>query len=227
MFRNKTDTGVVCTIEKGRKRLLKDRRSIVVTDYGSGGEKNKNRLRKVSDIARSSAIPRKYGKLLSNMCSAFGGSHIIELGTSLGISTLYLASGSGKATVHTLEGCPETSRIAAENFNNWTLSDIKMYCGPFDQTLGVIEREKFVPGLVFIDGDHRKESVIRYFYKVAEMSDDKTVIVLDDIHDTPGMNEAWIEIKNHNKVSVTVDIFRFGIVFFRKGIPRSDYIIRY
>jgi predicted O-methyltransferase YrrM len=227
IFRNKTDAGVVFTIEQIRKKLISDKRLISVTDYGSGSVKMRSNLRKVSDIARNSSVPRKYGTLLNRLSGTFGGSHIIELGTSLGISTLYLASGSDKTVVHTIEGCPETIRIAEENFKNAGAGNIKTYCGTFDAILSEIEKENFTPGLVFIDGDHKKEAVLGYFNKMTEMSDNKTVIVLDDIYDSKGMSEAWGEIKKNKKVSVSVDIFRMGLVFFSEGLSRSDYIIRY
>jgi len=83
------------------------------------------------------------------------------------------------------------------------------------------------PGLVFIDGNHRKEPVIKYFNQMAELSDNKTVIIIDDINYSNEMREAWKEIRLHKKISVTVDIFRMGIVFFREGINHNNYIIRY
>jgi len=129
--------------------------------------------------------------------------------------------------VHTLEGCPETSIIAMENFRSAERENIKMYTGTFDELIPSVQKENFTPGVVFIDGDHRKEPVLRYFYEMTEMSDSQTVIVLDDIHYSEGMEEAWEEIKKDERVSVTVDIFRMGLVFFSKGLTRSDYIIRY
>jgi uracil phosphoribosyltransferase len=88
-------------------------------------------------------------------------------------------------------------------------------------------KEGLTPGVVFIDGDHRKESVIRYFEKVKEFTDDRSVIIFDDIHISSEMGEAWEIIKKDKRTSISIDIFRFGIVFFRSGMTRSDYVIRY
>lgn len=227
VFRNKIDTGVVCIIEAIRKKMISDHRKIKVTDYGSGSKKMRSNLRKVSEIAKNSAVPRKYGLLLARLSKEYGRSDIIELGTSLGISALYLASGSDETFVHTMEGCPETSKIAEENFRMAERKNIKIYTGTFDELIPSVRNENFTPGVVFIDGDHRKESVLRYFRAISETSDSKTVIVLDDIHDSAAMDEAWEEIKKDGRVSVTVDIFRMGLVFFNEGMTRSDYIIRY
>lgn len=227
VFRNKTNLDFVCNIEKVRKRMISDRRSIAVTDHGSGSGKLKANIRKVSDIARYSPVSQKYGVLLSNLAAEFGKPLIIEFGTSLGISTMYMASACNDAIVSTMEGCPSTSEIAKENFKIEGIINIEVNTGSFDNVLPAIINRNIKPGLVFIDGNHRKEPVIKYFKMIAEISDSKTVIVIDDIYNSREMEEAWNEIKRYEKVSLTVDIFRMGIVFFRNGICHNDYIIRY
>jgi predicted O-methyltransferase YrrM len=227
VFRNKIDPDIVCSIEKIRKKLISDPRSIEVNDLGAGSAKMKTNIRKVSDIARYSAVPRKYGIFVSNMARAFGEPLIVEFGTSIGISTMYMASASGDTPVYTMEGCSATSSIAEENFREAGLTKIKLMNGPFEDLLSGIKSEKISPGLVFIDGNHRREPVINYFNQVAEMAESKTVVIIDDINSSREMAEAWSVIKDHGNVTFTIDIFRMGIAFFRKGMPRFHYVIRY
>lgn len=226
-FRNKNNHGFVCTIEKKRKEMLADQRMIKVNDLGAGSKRMKNGYRKVSDIARYSAIPGKYGRLLSNMAAEFGGRSIIEFGTSLGISTMYQAAACPDAVVYTMEGCPAISEIAKHNFSTAGIDNIYLMTGSFDDLLPEIRKKNIIPGLVFIDGNHRKEPVIRYFKQVAEMSDGNTVVIIDDIHSSIEMENAWESIKLHEDVTLTIDIFRMGMVFFREGISHFDYVIRY
>ncbi len=227
VFRNKTDGDIVCSIEKVRKRLISDNRSIFVNDLGSGSRKLRNSIRKVSDIARYASVPLKYGTLLSNMAAEFGKPLIIELGTSFGISTMYMAAACKEAEVYTIEGSYGTAEIAGGNFCELGLTNIKLLTGPFEEKLAEILNTGLKPGLVFIDGNHRKEPVIDYFNRIAEVSSGKTVVIIDDIYFSSEMYEAWSEIKLSEKVSVTVDIFRMGIVFFREGITHNNYTIRY
>jgi predicted O-methyltransferase YrrM len=126
-----------------------------------------------------------------------------------------------------MEACSETSGIAEENFKEAGLDNIHMMNGSFDSTLPELMKRSIIPGLVFIDGDHRSESVLKYFNKIAEISDSRTVIVLDDIHQSREMEDAWNQIKEHKSVTVTIDIFRMGLVFFRGGMNRFDYVIKY
>ena len=227
VFRNKSISSVVIELEKIRKNLTSDKRIINVHDLGAGSKYRKDSLRKISEITRHSSIPRKYGYLLFSLSGEFGGQDILELGTSLGISTMYLAKGSPSSTVHTIEGCPRLSEIARDNFEKTGCRNIISHTGHFEEVISDLASRKISPGLSFIDGHHKKEPVIKYFTKLAEMGDDKSVIVLDDIHSTREMGEAWEEIKKHPEVSVTVDIFRMGLVFFSKGVMHGDYIVRY
>jgi predicted O-methyltransferase YrrM len=226
IFRNKRDPNVVITIEKIRKKNLSDKRMIEVLDLGAGSSVMKTNRRKVSDIAKYSAVPQKYGILLASMAEEFGKQSIVEFGTSVGISTMYLASGNPGSVVYSMEGCPSIAAIAAENFSLSGLSNIRMLNGSFDELLPELTG-KLTPGLVFIDGNHRKEPLLKYFESMTEISGPDTVILIDDIHTSPEMEEAWETIKQHGRVSFTVDIFRVGIIFFRQGMDHIDYIIRY
>jgi predicted O-methyltransferase YrrM len=227
VFRNKTDPDIVCTIEKVRKKMKSDHRSIIVKDFGSGSASMKTNKRKVSEIARYSPVSRKYGALLSALAAEFGDRSIVEFGTSLGISTMYLASGCKNAAVKTMEGCPEISEIARANFKEAGIKNVEVITGSFEELLPDLIRKNIKPGLVFIDGNHRKEPVVNYFTQISEISDSKTVIIIDDINYSKEMEEAWNVIKRFERVSVTVDLNRMGIVFFREGISHNNYTIRY
>lgn len=226
LLRNKTGGDVVSIIENTRRRLLKDKRIIEVTDLGAGSVHISNRRRKVSEIAGHSPVPRKYGILLLNLASRFGDGNILELGTSLGMSAMYLAAGDRENSVTTIEGCPELASLARENFKAAGFINISVSTGSFSDMLGPF-LESRVPGLVFIDGDHRKERLLDYFNTIAAAVPETTVVVIDDIHHSETMEEAWDILKNDPRVSVTLDVFRMGIVFFRSSVTRGHYTVRY
>lgn len=227
VFRNKIDPDIVLMIENIREKHISDKRTINVLDLGAGPSGVKNNLRRVSEIAKYSPVPLKYGILLSNLAAEFGKPAIIEFGTSLGISTMYLTAGCREVMVYTMEGCPSLSGIAVQNFRETGLDNIRLLHGSFDELLQEIKEKATGAGLVFIDGNHRKEPVMKYFTEMAEISGYNTVIVIDDIHLSHEMEEAWTEIKQQENVSFTIDLFRMGLVFFRKGMHHFDYVIRY
>ena len=222
------DETVVSKIESIRKELLADKRKIMVNDLGAGSVRSKHseKYRKVCDIARYSSIPEKYGRLLSNLAREFGNPRIIELGTSVGISSMYM-SGSCNAEIETIEGCSETAAIAERTIRNSGFEKIKVHRGSFDEILPKLIDAEFTPGLVFIDGNHRKDAVLNYFDKIAKNSGFSTVVVLDDIYLSREMKEAWNMIRKHDKVTVSIDINKMGIVFFRKGINSNHFVVRH
>jgi predicted O-methyltransferase YrrM len=227
VFNRRTDQVITSTVEKIRKKMISDKRKILVQDLGSGRGLLKTESRRVSYIARCSPVTPKYGMLLSNLAAEFGKPLIIELGTSIGISTMYMAASCEDAEVYTAEGCPAIAAIARQNFKEAGLKNIKIFEGPFDEVLPAFVNMDVKPGLVFIDGNHRKEPVINYFNQAAEISGSNSVIIIDDINYSKEMSEAWDEIKLHKKISVSIDICRMGILFFKEGITHKDYIIRY
>jgi predicted O-methyltransferase YrrM len=226
VLRNKTDPAFVYNIEKIRRRLMSDTRIIEFMDSGAGSISQRKKLRKVSEIARYSPVTEKYGRLLARMASEFGRPLIVEFGTSFGISTMYMASACSETKVVTMEGSTAAAEIAVKNFKEAGLTNIRLIEGSFEDSIHEIINMGIRPGLIFIDGDHRKIPLLENFRKMAVISDSNTVIIIDDINYSREMEEAWDEIKQFGNVTLTLDIFRLGIVFFRKGIGHNNYIIR-
>jgi predicted O-methyltransferase YrrM len=226
VLRNKTGTTVVNRIEEIRKLNLADKRVINIDDLGAGSVSMKSSLRKISQIARSTSVPVKYGALLGRIAGAYGKDSVIELGTSLGISTMYMAAGAPGSLIYTIEGSEAVANAALVNFERAGLTNIKVLKGNFDDMLPYLLKSNNAPGMVYIDGNHRREATLKYFGMILSGSSSGVVIVIDDIYLTKEMEQAWEEIKE-TEDAVTVDIFRMGIVFIRMGLKKQHYIIRY
>lgn len=226
-FRHEADKEIINRIRNTRRKLSTDPRSVSVTDLGSGSRRMKSDNRKVSEMVRNAAVPEKYGLLLFNLSKEFGSPLIVELGTSLGVSTMYLAAASPEIPLYTIEGCGALAELASQNIREAGINNIRIMNGSFDEMIPLIKDLNVSPGLVFIDGDHKKDAVVRYFMDFARISNSNTLIVIDDISISKEMAEAWEFIKKHEKVTVTIDLCRMGLIFFREGITRLHYMIRY
>jgi len=213
------------TIEKLRQRLLQDNSVISYEDMGAGPKTSSLSGRKINAIATSSSIPRKYGQLLSHIVDHFQSTKIIELGTCLGIGTAYLASPNLKATVFTLEGSEPLAQLATKNFNGLDLNNVKLIKGDFLETLPLALSELNNVDLAFIDGNHRYEPTMSYFNQILTKTHTNSIIILDDIHWSAEMEQAWTEICNHPRVTVTIDLFRLGIVFFRTEQAKENFVL--
>jgi predicted O-methyltransferase YrrM len=215
-------------IEQVRADLLKNHTSIAVEDFGAGSRVNKLPMRTIQKIAHSSLKPKKYSQLLFKLVHYFSPSHILELGTSLGITTAYLATANQNSHVITMEGSKEVAAIAMANFQQLSINNIRIVTGNFDQTLASTLEELTKVDFAFLDGNHRYEPTIRYFEQVLSKTDEYAVIVLDDIHWSKEMEDAWAYVQNHQAVTLTVDLFYIGLVFFRKEkIAKQHFIVRY
>ncbi len=224
------DTGhfyVFDEIESLRKKLLRDKRTINIKDFGAGSKVNSSPTRKIQDIVRNSAKADKYGELMFRLIQKFKPETLLELGTSLGISTIYQASAAPKSKLITMEGCPETAAIGKENFEKLKLNNIEIIVGNFDETLSTTLNKITKLDYAFFDGNHRKAPTLAYFNQCLSKVHNDSIFIFDDIHWSDEMEEAWEEIKANPSVTVTIDLFFVGLVFFRKEQKKENFVIRY
>ena len=214
-------------IEARRQALLGSPASISVTDFGAGSHTGAGTRRRVADIARTAAKPPHLAQLLFRLANYFRPATILELGTSLGLTTAYLAAADSHHRVVTFEGCPNVAAVARETFAALQLGNIDVVEGNIDHTLAPALAA--LPGRVdfaFFDGNHRYEPTLHYFELCLAHRTDDSVFVFDDIHWSVEMERAWEVIKAHPDVTITVDLFYVGLVFFRKGQPKQHFWLR-
>jgi predicted O-methyltransferase YrrM len=214
-------------IELLRKNLLLDDKAITVTDLGAGSQVNNQKIKQVKQIAKNALKPKKFAQLLFRLAQHFKPKNIIELGTCLGVTTSYFSLAVPNAKIITLEGCPQTAAVAQENFNKLGLQNIETIVGNFDDTLPEIIENTKPLDFVFIDGNHRKDATINYFNWCLSYINPQSVIIFDDIYWSEGMKQAWEQIKEHPKVTVTIDLFWIGLVFFKEGQAKEHFRVRF
>lgn len=215
-------------IEALRKQLLRDNTRVPVQDLGAGSLVDNGTMRRVGSICRNTSKPPRVGRLLSRIVDRYQPKRVLELGTSLGISTAYLAAGNLEAHVTSVEGCPAIAALARQNLESIGLSNITILEGPFDEELPGLLSNGYCPDLVFIDGNHREEPTWKYFHQLASHAHPDTILIFDDIHWSPGMERAWERIKADPRVRMSIDLFFVGIVFFRDEFKvKQDFRIRW
>ncbi|MBV9963574.1 MAG: class I SAM-dependent methyltransferase [Parafilimonas sp.] len=210
-------------IESLREKLKTHNTEINVPDFGAGSRMQLNNKRKISAIAKSSLKSKKYSQLIFRIVHYYKPQAILELGTSLGITTSYLSFANPPAKIITMEGATEVAAVARNNFKQLLLSNIKIVEGNFDETLPAVIVQQSTMNFAFIDGNHRKEPTLNYFYQLLNKSTPSTIMIFDDIHWSKEMEEAWNEIKQHSSVTLTIDLFFIGIVFFRKEQKSNEH----
>ena len=216
------------TIEILRAQLKANNTLLTVEDFGAGSRIHTHTQRSISNIATSSLKPKKYSQLLFRMVNYFQPETILELGTSLGITTSYLASGKWDAHVITMVCAKAIAAVAQQNFKALRLKNIQVVTGNFDDTLpGTLEKLATVD-FAFIDGNHRLEPTLHYFHLLLAKVHPYSVLIFDDIHWSREMEAAWNTIKAHEQVTLTIDLFFIGIVFFRQeNKVKQEFAIRF
>lgn len=221
-------------IEALRGEMLRDERVIPFIDYGSGkgllGEKKKDE-RSVKDIAKNSLARKQYAQMLYrlvNWLSRERNLNIIELGTSLGITTAYLATPNSGNRVVTLEGCEAVAELAKENWKRLDVKNIECWVGEVTQASlrSVLDGWQEGIDVAFIDANHTYASTREYFNVLAASVHEKSVIVVDDIHYSKEMERAWKEICADMRVTSTIDLYQMGLVFFDKHYWKRNYRMR-
>jgi predicted O-methyltransferase YrrM len=216
------------TVEQLRQRMLNDKRILSVTDFGAGSMTDKSDHRTIASIAKNAAKPAKYSQLLYRMIRKYKPAAALELGTSLGITTTYLALANPGMKLVTMEGSPAVAEIARQNFKDTGLDNIEMTEGNFDQTLQSVLDSLPAVDFIFVDGNHRREPTLRYFYQFLDKINPQSILIFDDIHWSAEMEQAWEIIKSHDAVRCSIDLFFIGIVFFRKEfMEKQHFSIRF
>lgn len=215
-------------VEALRHQLLNDNAVLEVEDLGAGSSASKTNRRTVSSIAKNAAKPKKFGQLLFRMVKYYQPSTIVELGTSLGITTSYLSLAKPDARLITMEGSKEIADGAKRNLRNLEIRNTELKEGNFDDTLSSVVRGLSTVDFAFIDGNHRKEPTERYFQQLLSKISNDSIIIFDDIHWSREMERAWKNIKKDQSVACSIDLFFIGIVLFRREFKeKQHFIIRF
>lgn len=215
-------------VEALRKQLLHDDTVLNIHDLGAGSRLAAPSRKKVSAIARHVVKPAKFGRLLFRIAQHYQPRTILEMGTSLGVTTSYLALAGPDNYITTIEGAEPIAAVAARNFSAFSLSNVQQVTGPFDATLpGVLARMDSVD-LAFVDGNHARDPTLVYFSQLLNKANNSSIIIFDDVHWSRGMEEAWETIRAHPSVTLSIDLFFMGLVFFREEFKvKQHFIIRY
>jgi predicted O-methyltransferase YrrM len=213
-------------LKEYRNSLLDNKNTIEVTDFGAGSRVFKSNTRPIDKIAKTAGITQKRAELLFRITNYFQPQSILEIGTSLGLATSALALGNSKAKITTLEGCPETAKIAQLQLQKFNINNVELIATEFSTYFKTQNPKPKTHNLIYFDGNHSKKATLDYYELLLPTITNETLWIFDDIHWSPEMEEAWKIIKTHPKVTVTIDTFQWGLVFFRKEQPKEHFVIR-
>lgn len=214
----------VAQINLLRTKLRNDVREIEVEDFGTA----KSSKRKIAELEKNVAVKEKYGLLLFRVAKYFQPKNILELGTNIGISSSYLALANPSVKIVSLEGSMNLIEEAKKNHASLNISNTEFVLGNFDDELSTSLQKFSSLDLILFDGNHNKAATMKYFEQCLPYANENSVFIFDDIYYSSEMTEAWESIREHPQITVTLDVYQFGICFFRKEkLAKENFVLRY
>jgi len=213
-------------LKKYRNSLLANKKTIEVSDFGAGSRVFKSNTRAINQIAKNAGISSKRAKLLFRIVNYFQPKNLLEIGTSLGLATSALSLGTKKGKIITLEGCPNTLNECQFQLQKFNFNNVMAINTEFSNYLNNYQLSIVNDHLIYFDGNHSKKATLEYFELLLPTITNDSVWIFDDIHWSAAMEDAWEIIKKHPKVTVTIDTFQWGIVFFRREQKKEHFVIR-
>ena len=229
VLKDKTEYPDYHKIENYKQKIAKSKTVIETVDFGSRAENRPyaTSMVKIGQLVKQRSQRKKQARMLYRLARYYKPQTILEFGTAAGFSTAYIKAPLPDSKMITMEGCASLADVASGNLKHLGINHVDISVGHFDTLLpGVLKKLKLLD-FVFFDGNHRKEPTLDYFNRCYPHAHENTLFIFDDIHWSPGMEKAWETIKKDERVRITVDLFWFGLVFFRKGIEKQDFVVKY
>ena len=211
-----------------RQSLLIDFTLLPVQEIGAGSRYGKSNIRSVSSLAKTAAKTPRTAKFIFRIARYCQPQTILELGTSLGLTAGFFSLACPASSIYTIEGVDSIAEKAKENMADWGCKNVRVEKGNLDTTLCELMGRISKPDLVFMDGNHQEEATKRYFLQLLPHISSTSMIIVDDIHWSHGMEKAWSFIQTHKMVNLTIDFFQFGVAFLDPAfLGKSHFKIRY
>lgn len=210
-------------LDNYNQKLAQSKETISVTDFGSGSRVFRSNERKVAAIAKLAGISKKRQRLLFRLTSYFQFKNTLELGTSLGKATIAFAL-SEKNNITTVEGCSETVQFAKKSLIEVGCENVNVVNASFEDFFST--PLPFSPDCIYIDGNHTYKDTLHCFHQLLPYVHNETVMIFDDIYWSRDMQQAWQEIAARPEVTVAIDTFNWGIIFFRKEQEKESFIVK-
>lgn len=225
LIKNKNPFGDFEALNTVRKKLLTNSQTLEITDFGAGSKKLNSNKRAINQIAKHGIAQKKQAEFLYRLLNKFNPKNVIELGASIGLTSLYFSKAIPKSNIYSIEGCPNLYQFSKNLFKAQQAKNIHLINGNFNVELPKLLNELESIDLIYIDGNHTYEATINYFNLALQKKQTNSIFVFDDIYWSEGMEKAWKEIYTHPEVKLSLDLFQFGIIFFRTEHKAKEHFV--
>lgn len=175
----------------------------------------------VASAGKAPRYSRRVNRLLFRLVNRFCPERIVEVGAGGGISLLYMAAGRVNADCVSL--CEEEPDEAVCRLID-ACKNGRLQTGPVMDSLR-IELDLTPPiGLLHIA---HTEDYAQVFEAFLPHATEKTIAVIEGIHETSARRAWWKQVVSDPRTVVTFDLYELGLVFFDKSKNKQHYIVNF
>ena len=212
---------------KYRNEVLSDNTEIKIKDFGAGSQKLGKETRKIKNIAKISGSKLNFGLFIQKLIKTFEIKSALEMGTSVGIATIFMSYASENIQIDGIEACPETANYLKSKIKERNIKNINIYNNDFDSVFENQELNNKTYDLIYIDGNHRGEYLLKYFKILKEKHcSTPCIIIVDDINWSNDMFEAWRELTKTNNATF-LNFYRFGVIFLGHNLKHGVFNVKF
>jgi predicted O-methyltransferase YrrM len=223
VLRNQTGKNEYKKIEQIRKKLRKNHQTLYI--LYAGGHADCGSILPIDDVVRYFSVSKSTGNLLFQLVRRYNLQHIVEFGTAFGLSAAYMAMANPGASILTVEQSPEVSAIAEETFKMLKLNNIERINADFDAVIKHFPAKFKYLDLLYVKVITSRRRLCNYFHFIKQYASPSTIFVLEGIYKTKEMTSVWKSIQADPDVSITIDLYSAGLVFFRQKIAKQNFVL--
>ena len=224
-FYKKKDKNDLTIFSDYKKQLSKNTLLLEILSFNFMSRLLLSHKSKRSRFFKNSEISNKRARLLIHLIQYLKPKNILEIGTGFGINTVVLSSAQRNSKITTLEENEQVVKAIKEMFEKNTVKNVKFLTGNFDITLPRVFNNNTYDFIHF-KGSCANKIILKHFESSLLSIDNNSVFLFENIHSNKESEKVWNYIKKHKKVTVTIDTFLWGFVFFRKEQEKEHFIIK-
>lgn len=202
-------------VESLRTFLIKTNKEIPTE--GEGGK------RKVKDLIKSQNFSPVYDQLLFRLVNHFKPRTVLEVGDTIGLSTLYLALSDSRRNIYSVGDSAELSRFSCQLLKKNDIENVHLKHGVEKDNIRRILKEMAVVDFIYFGREVTSEKIRMVSNALGELVTSQTVVIMSDIYRTSEKEHVWGELKKHPRVRVALELFHYGILICNEELQKEEF----
>lgn len=215
------------SVEQQRKKLFDDDSSLILTENNECLGQLKLQQTTVKRLAKKLTNKKEVDRLIYRLVANRQPAVSLQIGTGLGVSAAYFSMANSRNPVKIIECEPEFSTVAQRIFSNLGIDNVELRTGNLQQLLHHTLLNSTKLDIVYFNKFKDGETLFNLFGLCLAKADENSMFIIKGIYSDPSTKTMWAKIKELPEVTVTVDLFWIGLVYFKKDQAEEHFKIKF